>query len=115
MSAYVNEIRSYIERFKREVCDDALIDPHRLAEWAYRNGLYKPSARTVIDAIASDIAQVFREEYRTDRQGPATAPSMRLRARTAIAQCRYGLTWTTPTRHTITSFGHSTATSADRG
>ena len=69
MSAYANEIRGYIERFKREVSDEALIDPHELAEWAYRNGLHKPSARTVIDAIASDIAQVFREEYRTDRHG----------------------------------------------
>ena len=69
MSAYADEIRSYIERFKREVCDEALIDPHELAEWAYRNGLHKPNARTVIDAIASDIAQVFREEYRTDRHG----------------------------------------------
>lgn len=40
-----------------------------MAEWAWRNGLHTPNARTVIDAIAADIAQVFREEYRVDRHG----------------------------------------------
>jgi hypothetical protein len=37
--------------------------------WAYKNGLHKPSDKTIIDVIAADIAQVFREEYRTDRLG----------------------------------------------
>jgi hypothetical protein len=46
-----------------------LIDAHELAEWAYRNGLMKPNLKTVIDAIAADIAQAFREEYRTDKYG----------------------------------------------
>ena len=46
-----------------------MIDPHELAGWAYRNGLHKPNAKTVIDVIAADIAQVFREEYRTDSKG----------------------------------------------
>lgn len=69
MSAYGNEVRSYIDRFKREVRDEAVVDPHELAEWAFRNGLIKPNSRTIIDAIAADITQVFREEYRTDRHG----------------------------------------------
>lgn len=70
MSGYSNAVKDYIERFKVEVGrDDALIDPHELAEWAYRNGLHKPNVKTVIDAIAADIAQVFREEYRVDRFG----------------------------------------------
>ena len=46
-----------------------MIDAHELAAWAYHNGLHKPNIKTVIDAIAADIAQVFREEYRTDRHG----------------------------------------------
>lgn len=45
------------------------LDPHAVAEWAFRNGLHKPSLKTVIEAIAADIAQVFREEYRTDSLG----------------------------------------------
>lgn len=69
MSAYSNTIKEYIERYKREVRDDSLIDAHDLAEWAYKNGLYKPNIKTVIDAIAADFAQVFREEYRTDKYG----------------------------------------------
>lgn len=69
MSAYSDAIKDYIERYKREVRDDGLIDPHELAGWAYKNGLHKPSVKTIIDVIAADIAQVFREEYRTDPLG----------------------------------------------
>lgn len=70
MSAYSNAIKEYIERFRDEVGPgDALIDPHEVAEWAYKNGCHKPNVKTVIDAMAADIAQVFREEYRTDASG----------------------------------------------
>lgn len=69
MSAYANQVKAYLERYQAEVGDDGLIDPHAVAEWAYKNGLHKPSMKTVIDAIAADIAQVFREEYRTDAVG----------------------------------------------
>lgn len=69
MTAYANQVKSYIERYQAEVGGDGLLDPHAVAEWAYRNGLHKPSVRTVVDAIASDIAQQFREDYRTDANG----------------------------------------------
>lgn len=69
MSAYSNAVKDYIERYKAEVGSDSLIDTHELAAWAYQNGLHKPNIKTVIDAIAADIAQVFREEYRTDKLG----------------------------------------------
>ncbi|TXI37617.1 MAG: hypothetical protein E6Q59_07650 [Nitrosomonas sp.] len=69
MTAYSNAVKDYIERYKREVSDSAIIDPHDLAAWAYRNGLHKPNPKTIIDLIAKDIAQVFREEYRTDEHG----------------------------------------------
>lgn len=69
MTAYSNEVKSYIERYKKEVNSDPLIDAHELAAWAYHNGLHKPNPVTIIDLIARDIAQSFREEYRTDSQG----------------------------------------------
>lgn len=69
MSAYSSAVKNYIERYRSEVRNDGLIDPHDLAAWAYKNGLHKPNLKTVIDSIAADISQVFREEYRTDRQG----------------------------------------------
>ena len=69
MTAYSNQVKSYIERYQREVRNDGLLDPHELAGWAFKNGLHKPNAKTIIDIIAADIAQVFREEYRTDRLG----------------------------------------------
>lgn len=69
MSGYSNAVKEYVERYKAEVGSDGLIDPHEVAAWAYQNGLHKPSVKTVIDVIAADIAQVFREEYRVDRHG----------------------------------------------
>lgn len=68
MSAYANQMKSYIERYKTETRGE-LLDPHAVAEWAYARGLHKPSVRTVVDAIAADIAQYFREEYRTNKNG----------------------------------------------
>ena len=69
MSAYSNAVKDYIDRYRSEVRNDGLIDPKELAAWAYGNGLHKPNIRTIIDAIAADIAQVFREEYRTAPDG----------------------------------------------
>lgn len=69
MSGYSNAVKEYVERYKTEVGFDGLLDLHAVAEWAFRNGLHKPNVKTVIDAIASDIAQVFREEYRVDTLG----------------------------------------------
>ena len=86
MSAYSNEIKNYIERYKKEVRNDGLIDPHDLAAWAYKNGLHKPNVRQVIDLIAGDIAQAFREEYRTAKNG------QRYRAKHAVNEKRDGKT-----------------------
>ena len=69
MSSYGNQVKSYIERYQAEMGGDGLLDPHAVAEWAYQRGLHKPSMRTVVDAIASDISQFFREEYRTSGDG----------------------------------------------
>jgi hypothetical protein len=69
VSGYHYQVKNYIERYQREVRNDGILDPHELAGWAYRHGLHKPSVGTIIDLIAADIAQVFREEYRVDRKG----------------------------------------------
>lgn len=82
MSAYGNQVKSYIERYKTERGGSGLLDPHAVAEWAYREGLHKPSMRTVVDLIASDIAQFFREEYRTNEDG------QRYRAKHAVREKR---------------------------
>jgi hypothetical protein len=82
MSGYSNAVKDYVERYKAEVGSDGLLDPHAVAEWAYHNGLHKPSIKTVIDFIAIDIAQAFREEYRVDRLG------RRYRAKHAATQKR---------------------------
>ena len=69
MSAYTNQVKDYVERYKTDTGNDGLLDPHEVAAWALHNGLHKPNPKTIIDAIAADIAQVWREEYRTDKHG----------------------------------------------
>lgn len=69
MSAYSDQVRDYVARYQLQAGSTGLIDPREVAEWAYNKGLIKPNPKTVIDAIAADIAQVFREEYRTDSVG----------------------------------------------
>lgn len=69
MSSYSNVIRDYVERYKKEKDINGVIDPHEIAAWAYREGLMKPNIKTIVDVIAADIAQVFREEYRVDKFG----------------------------------------------
>lgn len=69
MSSYSSTVRMYVERFRNEKGASGAIDPHEIAAWAYSEGLMKPNPKTILDAIAADIAQVFREEHRTDRFG----------------------------------------------
>jgi hypothetical protein len=69
MSAYKNEVKSYLEKYQTEMGGDGTFDPHAVAAWAYAKGLHKPNLRTIVDAIAADITQVMREEYRTDSMG----------------------------------------------
>jgi hypothetical protein len=69
MSTYNEQIKEYVVRYQREHGEAGLIDTHKVAAWAYSQGLHKLNTRTIVDIIASDIAQAFREEYRTDTQG----------------------------------------------
>lgn len=107
MSSYSNAVKDYVERYRSEVGSEGLIDPHEVAAWAYREGLHKPNATAIIDLIARDIAQVFREEYRVDSRG------RRYRAKHAVTEKRGNRTlslWgdmddpSTPHQHFIKSF-----------
>lgn len=87
MTPYSSAVREYVAKY-RELHPEGLIDPHQIAAWAYENGLHKPNLAKVIDLIAADIAQVFREEYRTDSQGRS------YRAKHAVTQKIRGKTET---------------------
>jgi hypothetical protein len=108
MSAYQNAIKDYIDRYKSEVRSDGLINTHELAAWAFDRGLHKPNVKTIVAAIAADIAQVLREEYRTGEGG------RRYRAKHATTTKKGGQTlslWgdiddpNAPHEHFVTSFG----------
>ncbi len=86
MSSYSNEIKAYVERYKAEHGDEAIVDTHDIALWAFNKGLHKPNVKTIIDSIAADISRVFREEYRTDKFG------RRYRANHAVTRKKDGKT-----------------------
>ena len=90
MSAYANQVKGYLERYQAEVGVRELIDAHAVAAWAYEKGLHKPNLKTVIDAIAADIAQVFREEYRTDALGQRYRAKHAAREKKRASRCRCG-------------------------
>lgn len=98
MSGYSNAMKDFIERYKVEVGAEGVFDLRAVAEWAYSKGLYKPNPTTVIDAIAKDMAQVLREEYRVDRRRWRSA---------APDQSPCGETWTIPTCRTRISGSRS--------
>lgn len=68
--SYNDEVKRYVAMYRHESGDESsLIDPHEVAAWALRKGLMKPNQKTIVDIIAADITQVFREEYRVDGLG----------------------------------------------
>ncbi|MDZ3799176.1 MAG: hypothetical protein U0T03_10290 [Xanthomonadales bacterium] len=66
MTAYSNQVKDYVERYKVQTGNEGLLDPHEVAAWALHNGLHKPNVRTIIDAIAADIAQVCQRRLKSD-------------------------------------------------
>lgn len=68
MSAFHNAIKDYVAQYQ-ESHPGALVDTKAVAAWALTNGLTAPPMSKVIDLIAAEIAQVFREEYRVDAEG----------------------------------------------
>lgn len=107
MTAYSNAVKEYVARYRELNPGSGLVDPHQIAAWAYENGLHKPNLAKVIDLIAADIAQIFREEYRTDQHGRS------YRAKHAVTERIKGRTQTlwgdmddpaTPHAHFVRSF-----------
>lgn len=68
MSAFHNAIRDYVAQYE-DSHPGGVVDAKEIAAWALTNGLHMPPMAKVIDLIAAEISQVFREEYRVDLQG----------------------------------------------
>lgn len=39
MTAYSNQVKDYVERYKVQTGNEGLLDPHEVAAWALHNGL----------------------------------------------------------------------------
>jgi hypothetical protein len=68
--SYSEEVKKYVAMYLEEFGGESgVFDPHDIAGWAYNRGLMRPNLKTIVDILAADISQVFREEYRTDKLG----------------------------------------------
>jgi hypothetical protein len=69
MSAYQKQVKDYVAQYVEEVGHKGGFDTHAFAAWAYEKRLLQPTRKTIIDSIAADVADVFRNEMRTDASG----------------------------------------------
>ena len=69
MSAYQKQVKEYVAQYVEAVGHKGGLDAHEFAAWAYEKGLLKPSHKTMIDSIAADVTDIFRNEQRTDPSG----------------------------------------------
>lgn len=70
MTAYSDQVKDIIKRYQNQYpSESGLFDPIDVAAWALQQGLYKPNQKTLAEAVADDIRQVLREEYRIDGRG----------------------------------------------
>ncbi len=65
---YTEQLQQIVRQY-REAGQPWPATTRRIAEWAYRQGKWKPQANTLIKRLAEDFARALREEYFVDPQG----------------------------------------------
>lgn len=67
---YGDELRGFFDSYCKETGrNGSAVDPHDVAGWAIRNRLWQPRPRDIVNQLANDLANAWREEYRTDKLG----------------------------------------------
>ena len=69
MSKYNEQIRGRIWKQYREQVSTDPVDLHTVADWAIRQGLWKPHPKDLRRNLANELAQALREEKRIDKSG----------------------------------------------
>jgi hypothetical protein len=67
-STYTSDLQDIVRQY-REAGQPWPTDKRTIAGWAYSEGLWHPSRRSVIDELAKDIGRAMGVEYMTDPQG----------------------------------------------
>jgi len=103
--AYRERLQELYKQYCEETGRPGAVDPQHVAEWAINKRLWQPRPKDVINQLAEDLAQAWREEYRTDRLG------RRYRAKHAVRGygSKQGTLWadmeTAPHLHMERAFG----------
>jgi hypothetical protein len=66
---YKETLQDFYKRFCEDTGRKGAVDPDEVAAWAYKKKLWKPTTRDVVSRLSKDLADAWREEYRTDRLG----------------------------------------------
>jgi len=67
--SYKESLQSLFQRYCEETGRTGPLDPNDVAGWAISNKLWQPRPRDTANILAKDLADAWREEYRTDRLG----------------------------------------------
>ena len=68
MTKYKNDLRDIWGQYREQVSNDP-VDLKTVAAWAIEKGLWVPRPVDLSTSLANDLAQVLREEKRTDKSG----------------------------------------------
>lgn len=66
---YRESLQDFYKLYCEEKGTSGAVDPHEVAGWAIAKKLWKPRPKEMINQLADDIADAWREEYRTDKHG----------------------------------------------
>lgn len=67
-NTYKAKLQDFIREYKQTV-NDAPITMREVADWAIREGRWRPPIKSVVDQLAQELGEAAREQYMTDMQG----------------------------------------------
>ena len=74
MSAYTNQVKDYVERYKAETGNDGLLDPHEVAAWALQKPpSSKGKSRRPVRLMSRPHAQRAKSRVRSKAKGKRQA------------------------------------------
>jgi hypothetical protein len=103
--SYKETLQALFKQYCDETGRTGPLDPNEVAGWAISKKLWQPRPRDTANILAKELADAWREEYRSDRLG------RRYRAKHAVRGCgpKQATLWadmeTAPRSHMERAFG----------
>jgi hypothetical protein len=68
VTTYSGDLQTIVATYRR-VGQKWPASSREIARWAYRNKLWEPQEKNIVDQLARDLSRAMREEFYTDPQG----------------------------------------------